>query len=160
MVAYFNSSAGGGWYYIRVGNLDCCPRAGCYPGHWSGDDSLGDPSGYGRLCGCDDGSIYVDENDYELWFSITQTDPDGDGIPYWTEINTYQTDPTIDNTGEDHDSDTIPIEWEYQWGYDPFTPEPHLILDDDNDSISNYEEYLTHHWDSDPFRQDIFLEID
>lgn len=129
-------------------------------GHWSGDDSLGDPSGYGRLCGCDDGSIYVDENDYELWFSITQTDPDGDGIPYWTEINTYQTDPTIDNTGEDHDSDTIPIEWEYQWGYDPFTPEPHLILDDDNDSISNYEEYLTHHWDSDPFRQDIFLEID
>ncbi len=26
-------------------------------GHWTGDDKIGDPSGYGRLNGCDDGSI-------------------------------------------------------------------------------------------------------
>ena len=129
-------------------------------GHWTGDDYLGDPSGYGRLCGCDDGSIYEDEMDYEIWFSINQTDYDKDGIPYWYEIKTYQTDPTINNIGEDLDADNIPIEWEYFWGYDPFTSDDHDILDDDQDSISNYEEYLTRHWDSDPFRQDIFLEID
>ena len=129
-------------------------------GHWTGDDYLGDPSGYGRLCGCDDGSIYQDEMDYELWFTIKQTDYDNDTIPYWTEVNTYQTDPLSSNLGEDEDQDFIPIEWEHFWGYDPYQFNDHELLDDDQDSISNYEEYLTQHWDSDPFRQDIFLEID
>jgi len=129
-------------------------------GHWTGDDFLGDTSGYRRLCGCDDGSIYEDEMDYEIWFTITQIDYDEDGLPYWSEINEYQTDPMISNIGEDIDQDIIPIEWEHFWGYDPFLKDDHDLLDDDNDSISNYEEYLTKEWDSDPFRQDIFLEID
>jgi hypothetical protein len=64
------------------------------------------------------------------------------------------------NLGEDEDQDLIPIEWEHFWGYDPYKFDDHELLDDDQDSISNYEEYLTLHWDSDPFRQDIFLEID
>ena len=51
-------------------------------GHWTGDDELPDPSGYGRLCGCDDGTIYVKNRDSELWFNIYQNDYDGDGIPY------------------------------------------------------------------------------
>ena len=129
-------------------------------GHWNGDDSLYDISGYGRLCGCDDGSIYTNEMDYEIWFSITQTDYDLDQIPYWTEVNKYGTDPEISNLGEDYDDDGIPIEWEDNWGYDPLIADNHPILDDDNDSISNYEEFLTASYRSDPFRKDIFLEID
>jgi hypothetical protein len=39
-------------------------------GHWTGDDYIGDPSGYGRLNGCDDNSIYQQDRDCELWFDI------------------------------------------------------------------------------------------
>jgi hypothetical protein len=129
-------------------------------GHWTGDDTLGDASGYGRVTGVDDGTIYQKDNDAELWFSITQNDYDHDNIPYWTEVNTYATDPEIDNTGEDMDNDSIPIEWEHHWGYNPLIPEDHSTLDDDGDSITNDEEYLTHLWNSDPFRPDIFVELD
>ena len=80
-------------------------------GNWWGDDHTEandysiptDPSGYGRLNGCDDGSIYQRERDCELWFTITQTDPDGDGIPYWAEVNEFGTDPEIDDRGRDDD---------------------------------------------------------
>jgi hypothetical protein len=129
-------------------------------GHWTGDDSLKDPSGYGRLSGCDDGTIYQKDDDAELWFTITQTDYDHDGIPYWIETTQYGTNPEQDNTGDDTDNDTIPIEWEYFWGYDPLTFDNHTILDDDADSLTNYEEYLTYAWQSDPFRKDIFVELD
>ncbi len=152
-------------------------------GHWFGDDSIAnmafatDPSGYGRLNGCDDGSIYDKERDCELWFDIYQTDYDGDNIPYWTETNIFQTDPEIDNRGEDLDNDDIPIEWEYKWGYyidshhhdDEFehgwiytdsTFNDHKNLDPDKDSLTNYEEYLTSQWGSDPFRRDVFVELD
>ncbi len=54
-------------------------------GVWWGDDSLGDPSGLGRLNGCDDNSIYQQDRDCELWFDITQNDIDQDGFPYWLE---------------------------------------------------------------------------
>ena len=92
-------------------------------GHWFGDDFTGisswseDSSGYGRLNGCDDGSIYQRDRDCELWFDIYQTDPDGDGIPYWSEVNVFGTDPEVDNTGEDFDGDGCPIEWENKWGH-------------------------------------------
>jgi hypothetical protein len=131
-------------------------------GHWTGDDKLGvnDPSGYGRLNGCDDGSIFTHQKDCELWFNIYQTDPDGDGIPYWIEVNDYGTDPTVNNKGEDTDGDGIPIEWEWKWGYDPFKKDSHSVLDPDQDGLNNYEEYLVSAWDSDPFRQDIFMELD
>ena len=131
-------------------------------GHWTGDDRLGieDPSGYGRLNGCDDGSIFTNQNDVELWFNIYQTDPDGDGIPYWTEVDVYGTDPAVNNTGEDADGDRIPIEWEWKWGYDPFNKDSHNVLDPEQDGLNNYEEYLTSQWGSDPFRQDIFIELD
>lgn len=129
-------------------------------GKWTGDDQLGDTTGYGRLCGYDYLNINNNERDCELWFNIYQNDADGDGIPYWMEKNIYETDPEVDNTGDDLDKDEIPIEWEYKWGYDPLKKENHQHLDDDNDSISNVEEYLTSDFHSDPFRQDIFLEID
>ena len=148
--------------YCDIGNQnnDVTITYNIKTGHWTGDDYLGDPSGYGRLNGCDDGSIYENELDYEIWFSITQTDFDHDTIPYWTEVNQYGTDPEISNLGEDIDNDGVPIEWEHRWGYDPLVAEDHQLLDDDNDSISNYEEFLTSSFRSDPFRKDIFLEID
>jgi len=129
-------------------------------GHWTGDDSIGDASGYGRLCGCDDGTIYENDRDCELWFDITQTDYDGDGLPYWMEVNVYGTDPTVDDRGRDDDNDGVPIEWEWKWGYDPFKWDDHEKLDPDGDSLNNTEEFLTSEWFSDPFRKDIFVEMD
>lgn len=153
-------------------------------GHWRGDDYNNpirkisfDPSGYGRLNGCDDNSIYQRDRDCELWFDIFQNENDSDGIPYWTEVNVYETNPNEDNTGDDDDGDGVPIEWEHKWGhyfkwnhyiknyehiwiYDPFECDNHTNLDPDDDGLQNIEEYLTSQWGSDPFRQDIFLELD
>lgn len=146
-------------------------------GHWTGDDDMGDPSGYGRACGCDDGSIYQNDRDCELWFDIHQNDFDGDAIPYWTEVNYFHTDPTVNNTGEDKDGDGVPIEWEFKWGctqlwnyrndtytyvwvYNPNKWENQSALDPDNDGLTNVQEYLTSQWGSDPFRRDLFIEMD
>jgi hypothetical protein len=130
-------------------------------GHWYGDDYIvEDPSGYGRLNGCDDGSIYTKERDCEVFFDIKQTDYDGDGIPYWIEVTVYNTDPEINNSGEDADNDLIPIEWEHRWGFYPFIWDDHKTLDPEVDSLTNWEEYLTSRWGSDPYRHDLFLEID
>jgi hypothetical protein len=129
-------------------------------GHWTGDDQLEDPSGYGRLNGCDDGSMYRHDRDCELWFNIFQNDYDNDNIPYWVEVNEYGTDPEVDNTGDDDDFDDVPIEWEWKWGYDPFASDNHASIDPEGDSIDNVEEYLTSQWGSDPFRKDVFTELD
>jgi hypothetical protein len=129
-------------------------------GYWTGDDFLGDPSGYGRLCGCDDGSIYGNFRDCELWFDITQNDADGDHIPYWYEVNTLGTDPMVDDTLLDPDNDSIPTYWEYYWGYNPLIWDDFVNIDPDNDSINNIEEYRTSQWYSDPYRKDIFVEMD
>jgi len=157
-------------------------------GHWFGDDCVqyyqdwdarGDPSGYGRLNGCDDNSIYSRDLDCELWFDITQNDFDHDGIPYWSEVNVFNTDPKICNLGEDDDLDNVPIEWEFKWGYyyyydrhddtfyetffyDPFTWENHSSFDFDQDGLDNVEEYLasSEGFRTDPYRRDILLEID
>ena len=152
-------------------------------GHWDGDDWLipfwggPDKSGYGRLNGCDDNSHYQNNRDCELYFDIYQNDYDNDGIPYWTEVNIFNTDPTINNIGEDFDEDGIPIEWEYKWGYylnidwenftlihdwryNPNVWEDHKNFDEDDDGIDNYEEYLTSQWGSDPHRKDLFVELD
>ncbi len=155
-------------------------------GHWTGEDYVGeffwggpDPSGYGRANGCDDNSIYQNDRDCELWFDITQTDPDGDSIPYWTEMNIFHTDPTVNNANDDPNHDGIPLSWDYKWGfaqsfrhgpgghsfgynwtYNPFFSFNYSNLDPDNDGLTNYEEYLTSQWGSDPFRKDIFMEMD
>jgi len=129
-------------------------------GHWTGDDRISDSSGYGRLNGCADGSMYRLQRDCELWFNIYQNDFDGDGIPYWTETNVYGTDPTVDNTGEDADADDVPIEWEWKWEYDPFKKDNHYALDPEGDGLDNLEEYYVSQWGSDPYREDIFIELD
>ncbi len=129
-------------------------------GHWTGDDSIGDSSGYGRLCGCDDGTIYENDQDCELWFDITQNDYDGDGIPYGIEVDILGIDPTVDDYSLDPDNDNISTYWEYKWGYDPLKWDNHEKLDPDKDSINNIEEFLTSEWFSDPFRKDVFVEMD
>ena len=133
---------------------------GLKTGHWTGDDSLEDLSGYGRLNGCDDGSFYEHDRDCELWFNIYHNDYDGDNIPYWTEINEFGTDPEIDDTGDDSDGDNVPIEWEWKWGYDPFIGDNHANIDPENDGINNIEEFLTQDLFSDPYRRDLFIELD
>lgn len=129
-------------------------------GHWTGDDYLGDPSGYGRLNGCDDGNIYNNDRACELWFDIWQNDYDGDRIPYWAEVYILGTDPMVDDRYIDHDDDGIPTWWEYKWGYDPMIWDDHENLDPDGDSLNNIEEYLTSEWLSDPLRKDVFVEMD
>ena len=130
-------------------------------GRWSGDDDfVGDSSGYGRVNGASDGSIYNDENDCELWFNIVQNDYDHDTLPYWVETNIYNTDPMISNLGDDKDEDELPIEWEHRFGYNPLIWDDHHNYDPDFDSIDNWEEYMTWNFGSDPHRQDVFLEMD
>lgn len=130
-------------------------------GRWYGDDyAIGDSSGYGRVCGTGDGSIYKNEADCEIWFNINQNDFDNDSIPYWVETYVYGTDPMVNNSGEDDDSDNIPIEWEHRWGFNPNIWDDHENFDPDGDSITNYEEFLTSDFNSDPFRKDVFLELD
>jgi hypothetical protein len=131
-----------------------------YTGYWTRDDQLGDESGYGRFNGCDDASFETFERDFELGFSIDVIDPDGDAIPRWIEENVYETDPLINDANRDDDQDEIPLFWEWKYRYDPFRYDDHRDIDSENDGLTNYEEYLVAQWDSDPFRKDIFLELD
>lgn len=119
-------------------------------GHWSGDDYLGDKDGYGHYRG----------TDYEIWFNLYQSDYDHDGIPFWTEVNIYGFDPTIDDSLRDPDNDGIPSSWEWKYGYDPLTWDNHEQLDPDIDGIQNTEEYLLAEYFSDPFSPDMYLETD
>jgi len=129
-------------------------------GHWTGDDQLEDASGYGRLNGCDDGTIYETDRDCELWFSITQNDFDQDQIPYYTETMVYQTDPEVNDADTDFDADNIPTWWEWKYNYNPKEYDDHKHIDPENDGIDNYEEYLTSQWGSDPYTRDVFMELD
>ena len=129
-------------------------------GSWFGGDELKDKSGYGRLNGFDDGSIYNEQQDCELWFNIYQNDYDKDTLTYWNEVNIFETDPMVNNLGEDYDEDLLTIEYESKWGLNPLIYEDHMINDFDNDSLSNYEEFLTRDFLTDPYRQDVLIEYD
>jgi len=130
-------------------------------GRWTGDDSyIGDPNGYGRVSGYGDENSVDTDYDCELWFRLSQNDYDHDNVPYWVETTVYGTDPTMNNTGEDDDQDGVPFEWEHRWGFHPFIWDDHASLDPDDDSLTNIEEFLTAGFGSDPFRKDVFLELD
>jgi len=119
-------------------------------GRWTGDDQLGDADGVGHFLG----------EEYEIWFNIYQSDYDHDKIPYWTEVNVLGTDPTRDDSKNDPDGDGIPTDWEWKWGYDPFTYDDHASLDPDIDGIENCEEYQMRKYLSNPFQPDIYIETD
>ncbi len=119
-------------------------------GRWEGDDSFMDDDGYGH---------FINPN-VEVWFNIYQTDYDRDGIPFWTEVNVLNTNPTIDDTYLDPDMDGIPTVWEWKWGYDPHTADNHSTLDPDQDGIENIEEYQLAKYFADPYQEDIYIEAD
>jgi hypothetical protein len=119
-------------------------------GHWTGDDHLKDKDGYGHVLG----------EDYEIWFNLYESDYDHDFIPYWTEVNVYGTDPTIDDGKSDPDGDGIPSWWEWKYGYDPFTWDNHDLLDPDLDGVENTEEYMMENYFADPYYPDVYIEVD
>ena len=120
-------------------------------GHWYGkDDYLGDEDGYGHYLG----------DEYEVWFNLYQSDYDRDGIPFWTEVNVYGFDPTVDDSELDPDNDGIPSSWEWKWGYDPTSYNDHKQLDPDFDGIENTEEYMFEDFFADPYHPDMYIETD
>ena len=119
-------------------------------GRWCGDDSFNDSDGYGHYNG----------SSYEIWISLSQTSADGDLIPFWVEKNVLHTSTIIDDSIQDPDLDGIPTDWEWKWGYDPFTWDNHTFLDPDNDGIQNIEEYKLAEWLANPFYPEIYIECD
>lgn len=119
-------------------------------GQWIGDDYFNDTDGYGHFDGCD----------FEIWFDVKQTDYDGDGIPYWTEVHKLHTNPKIDDSKLDPDKDGIPTTWEWKWGYNHTNWDNHSYLDPDNDGLQNNEEYFMEKWLANPYYPDIFIEVD
>ncbi len=128
-------------------SLEYCFRTG----RWTGDS---------RLEGGLRGNGYLNGDSFEVWFDVHQSDFDGDGIPYWTEVNILGTNPKVDDRYQDPDGDEIPTSWEWKWGYNPFVLDNHTTLDPDIDGLSNTEEYKLAKWGANPYRQDIYVEVD
>lgn len=98
--------------------------------------------------------------------------------PEWTPINNKSYKPPLQHASytqvmspsfdfpqeqdvdNDTDDDGIPNWWEEQYGYDPQDWDNHTSLDPDKDGLNNVEEYLTYEWGSNPFKKDIFIEVD
>ena len=74
-----------------------------------------------------------------------------------TSIERYQ---EISLPGDDNDNDLCPNWWEEKWNYNPNEYNDHQHLDPDNDGLNNLEECYTDQWNSNPFKQDIFIEFD
>ena len=132
-------------------------------GEWTGDDYLKDGNGYGHCSGFEDGN--EDENDCEIWFDIYQWGDSGwwgneDRLTYWEKVHVYGLNGSKNYGNVDFNGDGIPIEWEDKYGFDPFAESNASEQDPDNDGLTNYEEYETSKWFSDPFAQDIFVEVD
>lgn len=123
----------------------------CYrTGRWTGDNYFGHPDGYGH---------YIGEN-YEIWFDIGQTCYANDGIPYWVKVNILGLDPLIDYSDKDLDDDGIPVDWEWRWGYNPFESDDFDYLDPDIDGLTNVDEYKLRKYFADPFKPDMYVEVD
>ncbi len=85
----------------------------------------------------------------------------------WLDNEYYMVDDTFDPTEKeinfsenDTDNDKVPDWWEEKWGYNPNKWDDHKNLDPDEDALNNIEECFTDQWESNPFKKDIFLEID
>lgn len=132
-------------------------------GEWSGDDSLHDPTGYGHASGYED--LTYDERDYEIWFDVYQLTGDGwfgsySRLTWWEKYHVYDLNPDESFDSVDFDDDGVPSWWEDKYGYDPLVSESHDTLDPDEDGLTNQQEYDTSQWLSNPFAQDIFIEVD
>jgi PKD repeat protein len=112
-------------------------------GMWSGEDSLGDRSGFGHTSGHDDGSTDSDQDDCDVWFDIYTNDNDGDRLTFWQEVYDLGTDPTAMNW--DTDSDKMPDWWELRFGLRRTANDANGDLD--GDRLNNLGEY---NWGTDP----------
>jgi parallel beta-helix repeat protein len=87
--------------------------------------------------------------------------------PNWDLDKTFQKPPYTNPWPEritfsepDTDGDGAPDWWEIKWGYNPVVWDDHQYLDPDNDSVNNIEECYMDQYDSNPFKKDVFLELD
>jgi hypothetical protein len=119
-------------------------------GRWTGDDTINDSDGMG----------YYNGDNFEIWFDVHQSDADGDGIPFWTEVNVLHTDPKVDDRYKDPDNDGISTAWEWKWNYNPMKYDNHTELDPDIDGLTNSDEYELRKYLANPYRPDIFVEVD
>ncbi len=69
-------------------------------------------------------------------------------------------DDTFKLDGIDIDSDGLPDWWEEEFGYNIFVWDDHFNLDPDDDALNNFEECIAYDWGANPFKKDIFLEVD
>jgi len=76
-----------------------------------------------------------------------------------TKVNGYG-DENIKLPETDTDNDGVPDWWEIEWGYNPLIFEDHTNIDEDGDALNNFEECYTYEYGSNPYKKDIFLEID
>ena len=76
-----------------------------------------------------------------------------------TEINGYG-DERIELPGFDTDNDGVPDWWEAEWGYSTLIFDDHANIDEDEDALNNFEECYTYEYGSNPYKKDVFLEID
>jgi hypothetical protein len=128
-------------------------------GEWTGDDFRGDANGYGHVSGFEDGNY--DENDYEIWFDVYQAQHSwGEGRMTYSDKLAYGLNTSRNYDGIDIDNDGIPSGWEDKYGYSPVVADDHAYIDSDNDGLDNIEEWKTSQWYSDPFTQDVFVEVD
>ena len=104
----------------------------------------------------------VDENDCEIYYTVTQTEHpnDGDGLTWYEETRYYGTSPVQDNTGWDMDQDGMPIEYEDKYCCLSDLNENDADYDEDGDGLTNLQEYNLRAYGTDPEIPDIFLEID
>ena len=100
---------------------------------------------------------------YRPWSTVAYEDIGAD----WEDNEDFMDKPIEIDTQKrivfnepDTDEDGIPDWWEIKWGYNPNAWDNHSSLDPDNDALTNIEECYTDSYGSDPFHQDIFLEID
>jgi len=79
---------------------------------------------------------------------------------YLKKIILISNDNIFNFSGNDSDYDGLPDWWEKKWGYNPYVWDDHVNIDPDFDALNNFEECYTDDYGSNPFYQDIFLEID
>ncbi|MBN1280146.1 MAG: right-handed parallel beta-helix repeat-containing protein [Candidatus Thermoplasmatota archaeon] len=80
--------------------------------------------------------------------------------PYWNFTSEDLVRSPITFPETDTDGDGAPDWWEQKWGYNQLVWDDHEHLDPDADALTNLEECYTDAYGSNPFHQDIFVELD
>lgn len=121
-------------------------------------------TGLYHLSGISDGSFGYedDENDCELYFSVTWNDNDADGLTYYLETSVYGTNPRQSDVLTDLDGDGIPLIYEdkYKLVGMSYSSTDDVTNDRDGDGLTGMEEYTFRAWGTAPDYPDILLEVD